>query len=1584
MKLLKRILKYLLWLVGGVIGLVLLVLVLLYIPPVQNFVFDKIVSTLNKGEGLNISYGSLRLKFPTHVEGHDLEVRIAPDMEAKIGYADLPVKLSSLLKMNVAADDVFITDASFRIGTPDSLLYLNAGIDTLNVSDLSISLPLTKIQFDKTNINGCDVRLFINGESPEKPDSSEVTTTPPMDILASQIEMSDVDFKMHIYNSIDTLSAKIGDLLLNSGAVSLHEQQIDVKSANIDQVIATYIYFPPQNNNDDQSVRNEEESILNDSLLWKINVDEISLSANRAIYALLGATPQMGFDLNYIEVNDVEIKVDSFYNAGPDIIVPLKKLQADERSGLSLNASGLFSMIDGLMKVSDFRVSLPGSNISMNGEMGLVSPRYPTTSQCPVDLNLDANVSTYDIINFMPSTAPLFANIPKATSVDLGARISGNMDDIKVNRIYLTLPRLLNLSAEGSVSDFQSGRFMDLTANLNFHGWLINSNIVKPSVVESKLGKGIRLYPFTIAGNISCHHGWGKGDIEIKSDKGEISLLGNLNLRPETYDLDLNVVDFPIQSFLPDIGVRDVSANLTAKGNGFDLFKPTTTADVRLDLSSLTYNSSRFEDIVLSLNLKDGNARLRLDSDMEYAEAHLDLDGNLVGVQKNWFVNGNLRNINLYELGLSKVESEGSLQFNGNAAIDTDSMYINAFLNFPSIQWENDLRNIYTTNLNLHFEVDRKSTSLDVLDHDLSVNLSSPLPLNSIINRLDGLKSAIDSCVHDSRVNVDLLQKNLPPFIFNLKGGNKNIIGNFMASTGERFDTLSLKVINDSILNLKSKLTLYRSLKSRADTLSLNIFQKNDSLDLIARLENGPNSPGDWADVSLTGRIGGDEIMIRFIQKNTANKTGFDIGLKAQYADSTVTLRFLPRYPIIGYTDWTLNKDNFIKVDFASKHLDANLSLSNPKSSLRLYTDHIEGTESQEEINLALNNIQISDWISLNPFATPVKGLLSGNVSLSQQNKSINGKGNIELADLYYGKQRVGTFDLGLNVVTKKGGFVNAEASLSVDSTQVLTLDGVLNDTTQNPFQLSLAITSLPLKIANPFLYDAGISLSGKLDGKMDITGTTESPVFNGYIDFDSAGVNVGLLGETYRLSEAKIPVDTGIVLFDNYTISAANDDPLIIDGTVNMRDFINPRIDLSLTAKNTQLLGTDRARGKAEVFGKLFVDLDASAKGDMSLLKVDADATILRNTDVSYMMIGGGKTALQSRSNNDLVKFVNFADSFEVNAADSIVLTGMLLSVRANLKIDRGAKLNVDLSSDGKNMVSIEPEGDLEYSRDVMGHQTLTGRININDGFARYTPPFMTEKMFAFQEGSYVDFHGDIENPILNIHAVDHLRANVTQEGQNSRLIYFNIGLDVTGSLSNMNVAFDLSTDDDITVQNELASMSPSQRASQAMNLLLTNIYSGPGTKGDANLGANALYAFLGSTLNTWAANNIKAVDLSFGVNQYENTIDGVTSQATSYSYRVSKSLFDDRFKIVVGGSYTSDADVDEDFTQELISDISFEYIINKSGSMVIKIFRHTGYESILEGEVTQTGVGFTYRKRMDSLKHMFHFLFPHWHDHD
>ena len=154
---------------------------------------------------------------------------------------------------------------------------------------------------------------------------------------------------------------------------------------------------------------------------------------------------------------------------------------------------------------------------------------------------------------------------------------------------------------------------------------------------------------------------------------------------------------------------------------------------------------------------------------------------------------------------------------------------------------------------------------------------------------------------------------------------------------------------------------------------------------------------------------------------------------------------------------------------------------------------------------------------------------------------------------------------------------------------------------------------------------------------------------------------------------------------------------------------------------------------------------------------------------------------------------------------------------------------------------------------------------------------------------------------------------------------------------------------------------------------MLLYNVYTGPGTKGNAALAGNPLFSFLESQLNSWAANTIKGVDISFGIDQYDRTYNGNTSSTMSYSYQVSKSLFNDRFKIVVGGNYSTDATADENFSQNLINDISFEYFLNSQRTMYVRLFRHTGFESILEGEITQTGVGFVYRRKLRRLGDMF-----------
>ena len=359
-----------------------------------------------------------------------------------------------------------------------------------------------------------------------------------------------------------------------------------------------------------------------------------------------------------------------------------------------------------------------------------------------------------------------------------------------------------------------------------------------------------------------------------------------------------------------------------------------------------------------------------------------------------------------------------------------------------------------------------------------------------------------------------------------------------------------------------------------------------------------------------------------------------------------------------------------------------------------------------------------------------------------------------------------------------------------------------------------------------------------------------------------------------------------------------------------------------------------------------------------------------------STYQVTSAKASVGLEPDDDVVRFVNFADTVGVAQADTVIPSGMTMVLDANGDILQGAQFTVDLSTDGQNRANLRTQGNLNYTMTpAQPDGRLTGRLIIDGGFFRYSLPVISEKLFTFTPGSYVAFNGPVLNPTLHISATDQVRANVTRAGENSRLVNFDVSLAATGSLERMDVTFDLSTNDDISVQNELQAMSPTQRANKAMNLLLYGLYSSGETSATANLSGNALYGFLSSQLNKWAANTIKGVDVSFGFDQFDRTRNGTTSTATQYSYKVSKSLFNDRFKIVVGGNYSTDSD-QQDIAENLISDVSFEYMLNDSGSMYVRLFRHTGFESILEGEVTQTGVGFVVKRKIRRVADIFNFI--------
>ena len=113
--------------------------------------------------------------------------------------------------------------------------------------------------------------------------------------------------------------------------------------------------------------------------------------------------------------------------------------------------------------------------------------------------------------------------------------------------------------------------------------------------------------------------------------------------------------------------------------------------------------------------------------------------------------------------------------------------------------------------------------------------------------------------------------------------------------------------------------------------------------------------------------------------------------------------------------------------------------------------------------------------------------------------------------------------------------------------------------------------------------------------------------------------------------------------------------------------------------------------------------------------------------------------------------------------------------------------------------------------------------------------------------------------------------------------------------------------------------------------------------------------------------------MDLSFGVDSYDDPSAGPEGTRTDYSYKLSKKFFDNRVRVTVGGKVSTGGDPNENAAENLVDDISLEYQLTRRDNMYLKLFRETNFESILEGEVTETGVGFGVRKKVLKLGDLF-----------
>ncbi|MDR3308828.1 MAG: translocation/assembly module TamB, partial [Tannerella sp.] len=700
--------------------------------------------------------------------------------------------------------------------------------------------------------------------------------------------------------------------------------------------------------------------------------------------------------------------------------------------------------------------------------------------------------------------------------------------------------------------------------------------------------------------------------------------------------------------------------------------------------------------------------------------------------------------------------------------------------------------------------------------------------------------------------------------------------------------------------------------------------------------------------------------------------------------------------PVIAFMPFTVNEDNY--VHFKSfKDIKANLRLQgNANSSVWIHSsdDNIFSSDDvYSEIMVEFNQIDLADVSSGFSFMPPLKGILNMGLRYQPHESSFMILGDCDVDNLFYNNGRIGEILLNASYMPLDRGRHQVDMHVFHSSKEVASLSALYHESSEStnsstqdtviPTQSTnssdekglieglISIDHLPLSIISPFIPDSLATLAGSLVGRINISGTSAQPLIDGSLRLDDATAFIPSSATALRFDEQEIIIKGNNILFDNYKVYDAHNNPFVITGRINSITSDVPAADLKLAASNVQLIDS-RKNADNIAYGKLFLDANITLQGALQAMRLRGNLHIPGSTNLTCIL-ADSRLDVQDGFEG-LVNFTYFADTLPRRQRRPLSFTRMARSfavsggtdVLLTISIDPTVRVRVDLDEARTNHVELRGGGSLSFRYTPQGEVSLNGRYTIAEGSMRYSIPVIPLTDFTIRTGGYIDWKGRPENPYLDVSAYSRVRSTVNFDGQ-SRMVDFNTGIQMKDNLEDVSVQFLLEAPTDAAAQNQLTAMGSEERSKQAVSLLVAGIYlSGSGTGSDnLNVGA-ALNSLLQREIKNMLGSLMGEVPFSFDVHTYDGTYG--MGRRIDYLGRFYKTFMTDRLKTELGLRYSTKDPALGD--RLLLDDISMEYRLDVSGSRSVKIFRRKDYESLFEGEITKTGLSFYYNRRMKSFR--------------
>ena len=1538
----KKILKWIGIAVLTPLLLLIILAVLLYLPPVQNWAVQKVVAVASEKTGMEITIDHVDLSFPLNlgIDGFRAiksadsahapndSLALTSDTIADIHRMVVDIRLLPLLKKKVIINQMLLQQAKINTNGFISDLRVKGELGELWLSSKGIDLDR-----ETAEINGArlaDARLHI-----ALSDTAAIDTTPgpQWKIIADSITVRHTDLTLSMPG--DTL----GVGLTFGHAVARHTD-IDLGSG---------IY----------------------------RVASLSWREGRLSYDDRQQPATKGLDPSHLAMSHLSLDLDSISYTPEGTSLLIRQAAMKEKSGLEITgASG------GVRLDPDF------NNIRLQG-MTLRTPDSDIMAEADIDFNvadaqnpgkmrlrLNAQLGKQDIMRFLGDMPQKFVERYPNHPLSIKGSINGNMQHMDFTGLDITLPTALHLTANGTAANLTD--MSRLKADIRLSAQAHDLNFAT-AMIDPKLSGAYRIpQGMTLDGTLTADGTRYAADLTAHEGQGTIGMKGNaqipLSAKGElmtdqlTYDATVSIANLNLHHFMPKDSLYTLTADIKAKGHGTDILSSRSHLTADATVRQLQYGHWNLTNITANALLRNGRGRIGVTGHNELFDGTMGVDALLNTKKIEGTISADLDKADLFRMRL--MDKPLTIGLCGHLDITSDMKETHHASGIVGDLYINDGKTTYHPgDIDLVLNTTPDTTFLRAQSGDFMVKLDARGGYERLLRQCTTLSDSVMAQFNQRVIDQPAIKRLLPTMTLHLESRRDNPIANLLKTNGIDFKELLVDLDCSPLTGLNGQSYLY-SLNYdsiQIDTIRLNLTQKGDKLTYQGQVRNNRRNPQFVFNALFDGHVHEHGALAGLRYFDDHDKLGVRIGATAEMESGGIRFRLLPDRPTLGYKEFNLNPDNYIFLT-SNKKIQAQVDLiADDHTGLKIYTENQDETMLQD-LTLSVNSLDLGEITSVIPYLPRITGKLHGDYHILQdRNEHFSVASDMAVYDMTYEGSPIGNLSTELVYLMKEDDTHAVEARLMLDDEEFGLLSGTYQaGATKNDagkIDATFTMTRMPLSLANGFVPDQLVGLEGYGEGTLTIHGTTTHPDVNGEVYVDEAYLVSVPYGIRMRFDNDPVRIVGSRLLLENFGLYAYNDEPLNLMGSVDFSDTEHITLDLRMRARNLLLINA-RQEAKSIAYGKAFVNFFARMQGPLDELNMRGRLDVLGTTDLTYMLLDSPLST--DNRMDELVKFTDFSDTTQT-VVTRPVPTG--LNADLNINVSQGAHIVCNLNTEQTNYVDLMGGGDLRMRYNAEGIN-LTGRYTLTSGEMKYSLPVIPLKTFAIKDGSYVEFTGDPMNPRLDITATERTKATVANEGGQSRSVAFDCGVVITKTLNDMGLQFIIDAPEDNTISSELATMSTEERGKIAVTMLTTGMYLADGNTGSFSMNS-ALSSFLQSEINSIAGSALKTLDLSVGI---DNTTDATGSMHTDYSFKFAKRFLNNRLKLQIGGKVsTGQGDMGQN--QSFFDNVTMEYRLNQDATQYVRLFYNQNVYDWLDGYTGEYGGGFIWRRKLDSFWDVFHF---------